>query len=80
MYVTEAKKHQVKTISSIRTVEEARDALANGYALSVCSGYGFSSKRDKHGIAKRSGGWNHAMAWIACDDSREIYDEVLFLI
>ena len=37
IYLTEAKKHQVKTISSIRTVEEARDALANGYALSVCS-------------------------------------------
>ena len=80
VYITEAKKHQVKTISNIRTVEEARDALANGYALSVCSGYGFSSVRDKNGIAKRSSGWSHAMAWIACDDSREIYNETLFLI
>jgi len=80
VYVTEAKKHQVKTISNIRTVEEARDALANGYALSVCSGYGFSSVRDKNGIAKRSSGWSHAMAWIACDDTREIYNETLFLI
>ena len=80
VYVTEAKKHQVKTISNIRTVEEARDALANGYALSVCSGYGFSSVRDKNGIAKRSSGWSHAMAWIACDDTREVYNETLFLI
>jgi len=80
VYITEAKKHQVKTISNIRTIEEARDALANGYALSVCSGYGFSSVRDKNGIAKRSGGWSHAMAWVACDDSREIYNETLFLI
>ena len=76
----EGKKHQVSTISLVKTVDEARDAIANGYALSVCSGYGFSSRRDKHGIAKRSGGWSHAMAWVACDDSREIYDETLFLV
>ena len=80
VYVDEAQKHQVKTISLISTVEEARDALANGYAISVCSGYGFSSRRDKHGIAKRYGSWNHAMCWCACDDTREVYNETLFLI
>lgn len=80
VYKTEAQKHQVKTVSNIRTIEEARDALANGYALSVCSGYGFSSKRDANGIAKRSGGWSHAMAWIACDDTRERFNEILFLV
>ena len=80
IYKDEARKHQVKTISLISTVEEARDALANGYAISVCSGYGFSSKRDKHGIAKRGKGWSHAMAWIGCDDSRTIYNETLFLV
>jgi hypothetical protein len=76
----EGKKHQVETISLVKTTEEARDAIANGYALSVCSTYGFSSRRDKHGIARRSGSWNHAMAWVAMDDSREIYDETLFLV
>lgn len=80
IYVTEAQKHQVKTISNVRTVEEARDALANGYALSVCSGYGFSSRRDSNGIAKRGSGWSHAMAWIACDDTRERLNETLFLV
>ena len=78
--VTEGKKHQVKTISMIKSVEEARDAIANGYALSVCSNYGFSSRRDQHGIAKKSGSWNHAMAWVAMDDSHEIYNETLFLV
>ena len=76
----EGKKHQVKTISLVKTVEEARDAIANGYALSVCSNYGFSSTRNEDGIAQRRGSWNHAMAWIAMDDSREKYDETLFLI
>ena len=80
IYITEANKHQVNTISMITTIEEARDALANGYAISVCSGYGFSSRRDKNGIAKRGSGWNHAMAWIACDDSKEILNETLFLV
>jgi len=78
--VTEGKKHQVKTISMIKSVEEARDAIANGYALSVCSNYGFSSRRDQHGIAKKSGSWNHAMAWVAMDDSHAIYNETLFLV
>lgn len=78
--INEGKKHQVKTISLINTVEQARDAIANGYALSVCSNYGFSSRRDKYGIAKRSGNWNHAMCWCGMDDTREIYNETLFLI
>jgi hypothetical protein len=78
--VKEGKKHQVTTISNIRTLEEARDAIANGYAISVCSGYGFSSRRDKNGIASRSGGWSHAMAWVGLDDTREVLDETLFLV
>jgi hypothetical protein len=78
--VNEAKKHQVKTVSLINTVDQARDALANGYSISVCSMSGFSSRRDKHGIAARSGSWAHAMAWIAMDDTHEIYKETLFLV
>lgn len=80
IYKTEASLHPVKTISMITTIEEARDALANGYGLSCCSGYGFSSARDKNGIARQTGSWSHAMAWIACDDTREIYNETLFLV
>ena len=65
--IDEADNHQVRTVSLIRTVEEARDALANGYGLSVCSGYGFSNRRDSKGFARKSGSWAHAMAWTACD-------------
>jgi hypothetical protein len=54
-----ANDHQIKTASLIRTVEEARDALANGYGLAVCSNYGFSNTRDKKGFAKQSGSWGH---------------------
>jgi len=47
-----ANDHQIKTVSLIKTIEEARDALSNGYGLAVCSSYGFSNKRDKKGISK----------------------------
>lgn len=72
-----AKEHQIQTVSNIRTVEEARDALANGYGVNVCSSYGFSDKRDSNGIANPSGSWSHSMAWIACDDTG---DAPLFLV
>lgn len=78
--IQSAKKHQVKTISLINTIDQARDALANGYSISVCSMSGFSSRRDKYGIAARSGSWSHAMAWIGMDDTHEIYNETLFLV
>lgn len=64
-----ANDYQIRTVSLIKTVEEARDALANGYGISVCSNYGFTNRRDNQGFAKKSGSWAHAMAWIACDDT-----------
>jgi hypothetical protein len=72
-----ANDHQIQTVSLVKTIEEARDALANGYGLAVCSSYGFSNKRDKNGIANVSGSWAHCMAWIACDDTG---NEPLFLV
>ena len=72
-----ANDHQIKTTSLVQTIEEARDALANGYGLAVCSNFGFSNKRDKKGISSPSGSWAHCMAWIACDDTGS---EPLFLV
>jgi hypothetical protein len=75
-----ANKNKVRTTSLVNTIDQARDAIANGYCISVCSMYGFSSRRDKHGIAAKSGSWAHAMAWIGMDDTHEIYNETLFLV
>jgi len=72
-----ANDHQIKTTSLIRTIEEARDALANGYGICVCSNYGFTNRRDSKGVARKSGSWAHAMAWTACDDTGK---EPLFLV
>lgn len=72
--------NKVGTTSLIRRVSEARDAIANGYGICVCSNVGFDSKRDKNGIARRKGSWSHAMAWIGCDDTKEVYNGLLFLV
>lgn len=69
---TIAAEHQVKYATLVKSVEQARDAICNGFPLSVCSGYSFSNVRSKDGIAQRTmGGWAHAMAWLAVDDSPE---------
>lgn len=67
----EAKQHPVKTVSLVTTYEEARDAIANGYPVAVCSMQGFASTRDSEGFAKARGSWAHCMAFIAADDAHK---------
>lgn len=68
-----AKQHPVRILTRITSIEEARDAICNGHALSCCSGLSWSDKRDARGIAKRTmGGWAHAMCWSGCDARTEI--------
>lgn len=61
--------HPCKYFARIRSPEEARDALTNGYGLHVGSQHGFSSRRDDRGFADRRGNWNHDMCVGACDDT-----------
>lgn len=69
--VKEGRRHRVSTVSLVTTVDEARDALASGYALAVCSNVGFSSRRNENGYSNPRGSWAHAMAWIACNDTKK---------
>jgi hypothetical protein len=64
-----SKEHLVKTVSQVRTYEEARDAIANGYPVTVASNQGFTTTRDNDGFALASGNWGHQMCFTACDDS-----------
>lgn len=73
-------KHLVRNVTRLRTFEEVRDYLANGYSVSSCGSEGFSSTRDANGVSKRSGSWSHAMAAMAADDrdeTKQIYGEPL---
>ena len=59
------RKHPVKTVSLIRSFEEAKKALAAGFGISVCSNQGFTGMtRDKDGFASPRGQWGHCMALI----------------
>ena len=50
-----AKEHPVKTVSMVTTFSEAAKAISNGYPVPVCSGQGFTSKRDGDGFCKAKG-------------------------
>jgi hypothetical protein len=54
-----AREHPVKTTSLISIYEEARDAIANGYAIAVSSTIGFQMRRDQDGFARPEGKWPH---------------------
>lgn len=57
----EARKHPVKETVMVASWEQAKKALVQGYGISVCSGYGFSMKRDENGICMPRGSWAHCM-------------------
>ncbi len=63
-----AKEHPIKVVSQVSTYEEVRDLIANGYAVTIASNQGFSSKRDEEGFARPQGSWAHQMSILAVDD------------
>ena len=75
-----AKKNQFLNASLVTSVEEARDLVANGYGISVCSNYGFGSSRDKFGIAEANGTWHHCMTLAGIDDTKQRANEMLGLM
>lgn len=78
-----AAQNKALRVFRVDSVEEAVDALAMGFGISMCSGYGFSSSRNEDGLCERRGGWSHAMAWVGVDDTdwaHQKYGGPLFLI
>lgn len=58
----------VKTTALVTSYEEARDAIANGYPVPVCSMRGFEMRRDSQGFARPKGQWAHCMLFMSVDD------------
>ncbi len=59
-----AKQYPVGQVALVRTFEEAAAAIDSGYPVPVCSGQGFTSRRDSQGFCAPSGSWAHAMCFI----------------
>lgn len=57
----EARSHPVKTTSLVKSANDARDLMCNGFWGSVCSGQGFSMKRQTGGFCRAEGTWYHCM-------------------
>lgn len=76
-------KHLMRTATEVSSFEQARDLLANGYALTTCGGEGWSSKRDENGVSRRQGGWSHALSVLGADDRdiiKQKYGEPLVMV
>ena len=67
-----AREHPVKQVALVKSYAAARDALANGYPVTLGSKFGFNYYRDDNGfssIAQRS--VNHYLCLIGIDDEFE---------
>lgn len=72
----ESAKHPTQYYARIRSVEQARDALAAGYGITCGSQYGNDGTRDQNGVARWNDSWNHCMAWGAYS----LFKDLLFLV
>jgi hypothetical protein len=59
-----ARQHLVRTVSLVRSFDEARAAISNGYPVAVCSDQGFAMTRDADGFCAARGTWYHCMCFI----------------
>lgn len=70
-HLDKARSHLVRTTAKVRSYEEVRDALANGYPVTVASMQGFLMaprlERGKHWGVPR-GKWAHQMCFVGVDD------------
>jgi hypothetical protein len=62
------REHPIRSTSLVTSYEDARDSIANGYPVVVCSNQGFATKRDADGFAKPRGSWGHCMLFCGVDD------------
>lgn len=75
------RQHKVGVIRQLRSMADVRDALANGYAIASGQYAAWDAKPDGNHLHRRvSPGWNHAMATVGMDFSRQFWSmDVLFI-
>ena len=76
-YFDEAEDFVVETVAQVNSYEDVRDALANGYPVTVASNQGFRMQAKVHrgkAFGMPSGQWAHQMCLIAVDDQADCPD------
>lgn len=76
----ECSKHGIGKWIAPTSVDEAKDLLYSGYAIHSGQQFGVKNKSDKNGIAIQGSSWNHDMATVGYDDTREVYPDCVFLV
>lgn len=66
----EVRKHPVKEVTLVRNWDSFKQALGQGYCVSICSSQGFSMTRDRDGHASPRGVWQHCMAGLGYKTGR----------
>lgn len=72
--------HKIGRFIKINSVEEAKDALFNGYGIHSGQNIGLAKTSDERGITRRSGSWNHDMCCSGFDDTKTFYPVCVFFI
>ena len=76
----ECSKHGIGKWISPVSVEEVKDLLFAGYCLHSGQRFGVKNTSDSRGIAIQGSAWNHDMATVGYDDTKEVYPECVFLV
>lgn len=66
-----ANAHRMGSAARIKSWEECKKALIQGYGIFLCSSVGFEGKKDADGFIKPSGRWDHCMALLGFRLDRE---------
>lgn len=70
--ITEAKPFSVKTIAQVKSADEARDAICNGYTVTIASSWWGTTRIvpvDGRNVATRNTSWAHQQCLIGYDGS-----------
>lgn len=71
--------NKVHTVRQIRSVADAKDALANGYALAHGQYAAWAPEVDKQNVHRRvSPGWSHALCTVGMDDTKKFWPFTVF--
>jgi hypothetical protein len=57
-----AREHPVRDTALVKSWEDVKRAISQGYPVAVCSDQGFTMTRDRDGFAAPRGVWNHCMS------------------
>jgi hypothetical protein len=70
-FIAKSEPHTIGTVALVSSAADARDAICNGYPVTIASDFGTKtiSAVDGRRVAKWNGRWMHAMTLIAYDGS-----------